>query len=106
MGRIVIAAFKPKPDRHLQLREVVAKHWGILRAEGLVTDRRRMVMQAGDGTLIEVFEWCSAEAIEQAHLNVAVQALWAEFEAVCEHVPLVGLGEAQHPFAEFSTMDL
>ena len=106
MGRIVIAAFKPKPDRQAQLRDVVAKHWGILRAEGLVTDSPRMVMRAGDGTLIEVFEWCSAEAIERAHRNAAVQALWAEFEAVCDYVPLAVLGEAQHPFAEFDAMGL
>lgn len=106
MGRIVIAAFKPLPDRHHELREVVTKHWRILQEQGLVTERPRMVMQAADGTLLEVFEWRSAEAIEQGHKNPAVLALWAEFEAACEYVPLSSLAETQHPFSEFDALAL
>jgi hypothetical protein len=104
MGRFVIAAFKPKPGMQQQLRAVVEKHWGILRAENLVTDRPRYAMQAADGTVIEVFEWLSPQAIEQAHSNPKVHALWAEFEAVCTYVPLASLAEAQHPFSEFGVM--
>lgn len=106
MGRIVIAAFQPKPGKQTQLLEVVAKHWRVLQAEGLVTDRPRIVMQAADGTLVEVFEWRSAQAIEQAHQNPAVLALWTEFEAACEYVPLASLAEAQHPFSEFDALAL
>jgi len=63
-------------------------------------------MQAKDGTVIEVFEWCSLEAIERAHTNLAVQALWGEFEAACEYVPLASLAEAQHMFSEFEPLPL
>jgi hypothetical protein len=104
MGRFVIAAFKPKPGMHARLDAVVDKHWRILRDEKLVTERPRHAMRAGDGTVIEVFEWASAEAIERAHLTPAVLALWAEFEAACDYVPLSSLGEAQHPFSEFESL--
>ena len=61
-------------------------------------------MQAADGTVLEVFEWRSPEAIEQAHHNPAVLALWAEFEAVCDYVPVAGVSESQQPFSEFQAL--
>jgi quinol monooxygenase YgiN len=102
MGRFVIAAFKPKPGKHEELASVVQKHWSILSARGLVTERPRYAMRAQDGTILEVFEWSSAEAIEQAHADPGVQALWKEFEAACDYVPLASLHEASHPFSEFT----
>ena len=106
MGRFVIAAFKPKPGMQGLLAAAVERHWRVLRAENLVTDRPRYAMQAEDGTLIEVFEWLSAEAIARAHHTPAVLALWAEFEAACEYVPLSSVVEAQHPFSEFSPLPM
>lgn len=106
MGRFVIASFKPRPGRQQALLAVVEKHWRVLDAEGLVTARPRCVMQAADGTVVEVFEWASPEAIAQAHQNPAVHALWAEFEAACEYVPLASLAEAAGPFAEFDPLPM
>lgn len=106
MGRFVIAAFKPKPGKEDQLLAVVARHWRVLQEQGLVTDRPRHAMRSADGTVLEVFEWRSAQAIERAHDNPAVHALWAEFEAACDYVPLSALGESQHPFAEFDALPL
>jgi hypothetical protein len=106
MGRFVIAAFKPKTGKQEQLLAVVARHWGVLREQGLVTDRPRYAMQSSDGTVLEIFEWRSSEAIEIAHHNPAVQAMWAEFEAVCEYAPLNALSEALHPFSEFEALPL
>ena len=63
-------------------------------------------MQANDGTIIEVFEWRSPEAIEQAHHNPAVLTLWSEFEAACEYVPLASLSESLHPFSEFQPLPI
>lgn len=101
MGRFVIVAYKPKQEREQALLEAVRKHLQVLQAEKLVTDRAAYVMRAADGTIIEVFEWLSPEAIERAHKSTAVQALWAEFEAACEYVPLARLPEAKAMFAEF-----
>lgn len=95
MGRFVIVAYTPKAGKEQQLLTAVRKHLQVLRAEQLVTDKPAYVMRAGDGTIVEVFEWRSAEAIRQAHSNPAVQALWEEFGAVCEYTPLTSLAEAQ-----------
>lgn len=101
MERFVIAAFRPKPGMAEALLAVVQKHWSVLQAQGLVTARPRYAMQASDGTIIEVFEWASAEAVALAHENEAVLAVWSAFEAVCEYVPLASLAEATQPFSEF-----
>ena len=106
MGRFVIVAYTPKPGREEQLLAAVRKHLRVLSAEGLVTGRPAHVMRAADGTLLEVFEWRSPEAIAQAHANPAVQALWGEFGAACEYTPLAKLAEAQQMFAEFDSVDL
>ena len=104
MGRFVIAAFKPKLGMVQQLDAVVEKHWRVLRAQNLVTDTPRQAMRAADGTVIEVFEWLSSEAIERAHENPMVHALWAEFAEVCEYIPLSNLAEAKSLFAEFDSV--
>ncbi len=105
MGRIVIACYKPKPDRAAALRELVESHIPTLRAERLITDRAPMLMEAGDGTLIEVFEWRSTEAIQAAHANPRVLAMWERFAQVCDHVPVGRVPEAAVPFSEFTPME-
>ena len=102
--RLVICAFKPKSGLENELLAVVDKHWWLLKAEGLVTDRTRYAMLAADGTIVEVFEWKSAEAIEQAHQNPAVLAIWKEFEAACDYVPIASLPESQRLFSEFTPL--
>ncbi|HEY9104670.1 antibiotic biosynthesis monooxygenase [Chitinimonas sp.] len=104
MGRFVIVAYRPKPGQEAALRSVVERHAEVLRQQALITERPAQIMQAGDGTLVEVFEWRSASAIDAAHANPAVQALWAEFAAACDYVPLASLAEADQLFAEFDPL--
>lgn len=106
MGRFVIVAYQPKADKKQQLLDAVREHLEVLRSQQLVTARSACVMQAGDGTILEVFEWQSAEAITQAHSNSAVQALWAKFGAACDYIPLANLAECQQMFAEFDTVKI
>ncbi len=82
----------------------VRKHRAVLRAENLISDKPTHLMRAGDGTIVEVFEWLSSEAIERAHANAAVQALWTEFGAACEFVPIGRLAESQQIFSEFESL--
>jgi len=106
MGRFVIVAYTPKPDREQQLLAAVRKHLQVLQSEQLVSDKPAHVMRAADGTIVEVFEWRSAEAIHQAHSRPAVQALWGEFGAACDYTPLSNLAETHQMFAEFDAVDL
>lgn len=106
MGRIVIACYRPKPGRKDELLELTRRHVHRLRAEGLVTDREPIAMEAEDGTMVEVFEWKSKGAIEAAHSNAVVQDMWREYAEVCEYVPVGELEEAGRIFSEFSPLQL
>jgi hypothetical protein len=106
MGLISIAAYRPKPGKEAVLLELTRQHVPALRGLGLVTDRKPVAMRAADGTIVEVFEWRSAEAISQAHVNPVVQEMWEKYGAACDYVRLVDLPESQSMFAGFEPIDL
>ncbi len=105
MGRIVIVAYRAKPGKQAQLEELIKTHYSILSGEGLVTDRAPTLMSAKDGTIVEVFEWKSSQAIERAHNNPVVQAMWGKFFEVCEFVPAGQVEELSEIFSEFSPLN-
>ena len=100
-GVCVIVAYRPKPGKEAELLELVRSRVPTLRQEGLVSDRAPTIMRARNGTLIEVSEWKSPEAIEAAHKNPNVLAMWNKFFALCDCVPLNTLAEAEEMFAGF-----
>ena len=100
-GVVVIVAYRPKPGKENELVDLVRSRVPTLRKEGLVSDRVPTIMHSRDGTIIEVSEWKSREAIDAAHKNPNVLAMWNKFFAICECVPLNTLVEAKEMFAGF-----
>jgi hypothetical protein len=105
MGQFVIAAYRPKVGKEAELLELVKNHVLILHDEGLVTARPPYVMRAEDGTIVEVFEWKSPEAIEEAHTNQVVLAMWEKFNEACEIETLANLEESKRMFSPFTPVD-
>jgi quinol monooxygenase YgiN len=101
-GVCVIVAYRPKPGKEQELLELVRNRVPTLRKEGLVTDRVPTIVRSRDGTVVEVSEWKSQEAIDAAHRNPNVLAMWDKFFAICECVPLNTLPEAADMFAGFT----
>jgi len=98
---IVIVAYRPKPGKESETLHLVRSRIPTLREEALVTDRTPVIMRAGDGTIIEVSEWKSREAIDAAHKNPNVLAMWNKFFEVCDCIPLNQLSESAEMFAGF-----
>ena len=105
MGRIVIAAYRPKPGREKALDTLMRRHHERLRIEGLVSDRQPTLMRAQDGTVIGVFEWLSAEAVAASHSNRAVQQMWDDYAEVCDYIRLDQMTEAHRIFADFEPIE-
>ena len=105
MGQVSILCYRPKPGKDAQLLELAREHIPILRAQGLVTDREPYLMRAADGTLVEVFEWRSADAIEAAHANPEVGKLWQRYADLSDYVKLGDLAETRELFANFEPID-
>ena len=104
MGSISVACYKPRPGSEDALLALVREHQRPLRAEGLVTDRAPIVMRTTNGTIVEIFEWTSPEAIAGAHHNPVVLDLWKRFEAVCTYETPSNLAEFQNMFAHFEPL--
>jgi hypothetical protein len=106
MGVMVIVAYRPLPGKEALLLELTKEHVPILRAQGLATDRPAYAMRSSDGSIIEVFEWNSKEAIEAAHTNPVVLKMWEKYQQVCEYTPLVNVKESSDLFAGFEPIEL
>src|SRR5438093_13615850 len=106
MGRLVIVAYRPKPGKEQRLLELTREHVPILRGLGLATGRPPCAMRAADGTVVEVFEWTSDEAIASAHANPVVQSMVAKYAEACDDVKLADLKECSDLFAGFEPLDL
>lgn len=105
MGRMVIVGYKPKVGKNEALKRLMHEHWAILKSQELVTDRASIMMEAADGTIVEVFEWLSEEAMSSAHTNPAVQKMWADYAEACDYVPIGELPESQQIFSEFTPLN-
>lgn len=97
-GVCVIVAYRPKPGREKELVDLVRSRVPTLRQEGLVTDRAPIIMRASDGSIVEVSEWKSKEAIDAAHKNENVWKMWNKFFELCDCVPLQTLAESEEMF--------
>lgn len=106
MGQMVIVVYRARDGQEARALDLIREHVPALRAEGLATERQPVVMRAADGAFVEVFEWVSAEAIEKAHSNAAVQAMWARFGEACEFGTLSSLDESTRMFPSFVPVDV
>ncbi len=104
MGRISVAAFKPKPGKENELLQVIADRVPLLWRLGYCTDREPILMRSRDGVIIQVSEWADDAAIEKAHETPEVLEMWQRFDACSAHVKLDALGEAHDDFATFDAI--
>jgi hypothetical protein len=104
-SNLVIIAYKAKEGKYADLVKLVSEHHPRLLGLGLVTDRKPIIAEATDETIIEVFEWLSDEAIQNSHTNPDVQKMWGEFFAVCDYIPLATLPQAANMFAGFKPLN-
>ena len=101
----VIVAYRPKAGKEAELLQLVRDRVPTLRREGLATARESIIMRAKDGTIIEVSEWQSQHAIDAAHENPKVLAMWERFYAACDFVLLKDLPEASEMFASYEPLN-
>lgn len=101
-GKYTLNCYRPKEGHAAALDALVARHHAVLVAEGLATEQAAIVMKAGDGTVVELYQWSSREAVDAAHTNVALGVLWGEFAEISDFVPVGQLEEAQSIFSSFT----
>lgn len=104
-SRITIVVYKPFFGKESELDSLVATHHSRLLDLKLVTDRRPIIVKSEDGSVLEIFEWLSKDAINAAHSNPAVLAMWNEFTSVCQYLPTSAVKEIGNMFSEFTPVN-
>jgi hypothetical protein len=101
----VIAAYRPKPGKAQELRRLVKTHRKALDAANLITEKPTVLLRArSDGTLLEIFEWTSSKAADEAHQNSSIRAIWSKLAKVADIVPLSAIQEAGKVFSHFEAL--
>ncbi len=81
-SELVIALYRPKPGKLAALEALVKRHFATLKECGLTSERPPFIARSSDGTIIEAFEWASAEAALSAHDNPKVGEIWGPMSEV------------------------
>ncbi len=103
-SELVIALYKPRRSKRDEFQALLAKHEGLLRKAGLVTDRPFVMMKSDDGTILEVFEWIDGAAAHKAHEHAEVGPLWNAMAEIAEFPCLAELPEATKRFPHFGVV--
>jgi hypothetical protein len=99
MGReVAIAAYRPTGDPDSLVR-VLAEDLATLRRRGHVTDRPAPVLRTDDGELLVVLEWSSEHAVDDAHADPEVLAVWERKELLADYVAPGAVTGGAVPFA-------
>lgn len=102
---MAMALYRPHPGKENELLEILKNHVSTLRKEGLVTDRPELLLQAQDGTYIELFEWVSEEAKNKAHeLPAVMKDIWGKMMEIADFPSLSDLKESEMPFPGFKVV--
>ena len=104
--QIVFAVYRPHAGKSDALKKLIKEHLPTLRKLELITSRPDVLVQAKDGAFIEVFEWVSDEAAENAHEHPAVARIWEAMGQVCDFGALDSLAESKKPFSHFTPVAL
>ena len=59
---------------------------------------------APDGTLLEIFEWISSKAADEAHQHPSIRTMWNKLATVADFVPLSAVQEAGKAFSHFEAL--
>ena len=108
-GKIVIAAYRAKPENKKQLVEIIKTKREFMLKEGYYSHRTPISMTSlvDPDLVIEVFEWTSSDAISKAHSDSRVLEIWKKMDEICYEIgsrPDSFL-EANQSFPNFEPLD-
>jgi hypothetical protein len=101
VGReLAIAAYRPTGDPDELLR-VLSEDLATLRRRGHVTERPAPVVRMGNGELLVVLEWSSEHAVDDAHADPEVLAVWERKALLADYIAPDAVAGAAAPFARW-----
>ncbi len=103
-NRFVIAVYRAKPLKWLELKEIVQTHVLTLQSLDLATSQPPVLMEASNETIVEIFVWKDKNSSQNAHRNPQVQEIWQKLSSVAEILKINDLTEANAMFPLFKPL--
>jgi hypothetical protein len=108
-ARIVIAAYRAKPEKMNDLLEILRTKRKFMLEAGYYSPRAPITMTSmkDPELIIEVFEWTSLEAISSAHEDSRVLEIWGNMDEICYEIGsrLDSFPETMQSFPNFEPID-
>jgi hypothetical protein len=101
---LALAAYRARAGKDDELLQLLREDVATLRARGHVTDRPAPVVRSAAGELLVVLEWSSEHAVDDAHADPEVAAVWERKRELAEYVPPNDLAGASVPFARWTVV--
>jgi hypothetical protein len=98
---LAFAAYRRLAGSDDELLEVLREDIATLRARGHVTDRPAPVVRTESGEVLVVLEWSSEHAVDDAHADPEVLAVWERKAPLAEYISPAELAGADVPFARW-----
>ena len=105
MPRVAIIVLKPQKDKIGELIALLRKSHSTLLKFGIVTAREQILAMSSEGSIIQILEWTSKQAEEEAAVHDEVRELWMEAERLCEFQKPIEVNEFTQMFPSFEIIN-
>lgn len=101
---LAFSAYRPRGGKGDELLLLLGEELATLRRRGHVTERRAPVIRTENGELLVVLEWSSEHAVDDAHADPEVLAVWDRKAQLAEYVAPRALAGSDVPFARWTVV--
>ena len=99
-----LSAYEPRAGQGDELVRLFREELETLRRRGHVTTRRAPVVRTERGELLVVLEWSSDHAVDDAHADPEVLAVWERKAQLAEYIAPARLTGSEVPFARWTVI--
>lgn len=99
--RLSLSAYRPRVDDRHRLEEHLRQEIAALRSRGHITERPVPICRTEAGEYLVVLEWSTTTAVDDAHADAAILAIWERKAELFEYVGVSELARASVPFAAY-----
>jgi hypothetical protein len=99
--RMSLSAYRPRIEDRQALEDHLRHEVIEMRARGYITDRPVPICTTEAGEYLVVLEWSSTTAVDDAHADPEIMAIWERKARLFEYIGVSELVRSDVPFASY-----
>jgi hypothetical protein len=103
--QLAFAAYRPRNGAEAELVHLLREDLATLRRGGHVTARAAPLIRTDRGEFLVVLEWSTQHAVDDAHADPDVLAVWERKGQLADYVSLRDLAASDVPFARWDVVE-